>query len=240
MESQNPNQSPKTEGSPPADGGPTLLERRLTRLRNNPVIASLILLGIILIAASQLTNAIGTLRGWVYTKPVLKPPWRAIQGQWTGPDKNGIIRGTTESIDALCLYDRIVSDFWFSAGVKAMDREASLALRMTEDGYNGYLVIFVPQGSRGGNPGLYLAKRTENKHTYPVPKVRVRTPTRQWVKLSVRAQGPRISVYLGQRRVFDYVDTVPPIFTKGRFGFRIFGTSKQKATADFSVDSVDH
>jgi len=69
----------------------------------------------------------------------LIPDWRAIGGGWTGPDENGMVHGKTASFDgdALYLFKNTYSDFWFSAAAQALNREASLAVRMSDDGKTG-------------------------------------------------------------------------------------------------------
>jgi hypothetical protein len=66
----------------------------------------------------------------------LVPDWEVIGGSWIGPDENGLVYGKTASFDgdALYLFKNTYSDFTFSATVQALTREASLAIRMSDDG----------------------------------------------------------------------------------------------------------
>lgn len=234
MKKPHPNQKQKENQS-------SLVDRWLARAKNHPVIAILIFVGVVIIGLSQLTDAIQKLGKLVFRDETaqdqrsqpLVPDWKAIRGEWEGPDKKGVIRGKAKNFDALYLFAETLTDFVFSAKVQAIDREASLALRMTPDGKNGYLVIFVPVGSNWGNPGLYLAKRVNNKHTFPRSEG-MYIPLEKWVKLTVKTQGPRILVSLDDRLVFDFLDTDQPIFMEGRLGFRIYGDPSATAAANFS------
>ena len=137
------------------------------------------------------------------------------------------------------MFKETLTDFRFSAKVQAIDREASLALRMMPDGKNGYLVIFVPDGSNYGNPGLYLAKRVNGNHTFPKFYM-VRIPLKEWVSFTVETQGSRILVSLDDKLVFNFLDNETPIFKEGRLGFRIYGDPSATATANFSEIHLAH
>ncbi|MCI0549682.1 MAG: protein kinase, partial [Anaerolineae bacterium] len=170
----------------------------------------------------------------------LIPDWEAIGGGWTGPDENGIVHGKTAAFDgdALYLFKNTYSDFTFSATVQPLNREASLAIRMSDDGKNGYLIIFIPRGSQGGNPGLWLAKRVEGDHTFPASFV-AEYAVGEAVQLMVEARGPHISVFLNGDRVIDFEDLDSP-FTSGRLGLRCYGEPAAPCEANFSQLYLSH
>jgi serine/threonine protein kinase len=170
----------------------------------------------------------------------LVPDWEAIGGNWTGPDENGLIYGKTASFDgdALYLFKNIYTDFTFSVAVQALTREASLAIRMSDDGKNGYLVIFIPRGSQGGNPGLWLAKRVNGDHSFPAAFA-ADYGLGEWVRLTVEANGAHIRVLLNGEQVIDFEDPQEP-FTSGRLGVRCYGEPATPCEAKFSEFYMSH
>ena len=74
----------------------TQVEKTITRIKNNPIIASLIVLGIIIIAVSTFTDAVRNLSGYFIEDK--KPAIADINGKWassvlTNPfDKNDTFR----------------------------------------------------------------------------------------------------------------------------------------------------
>ncbi|MBE0683465.1 MAG: protein kinase [Anaerolineales bacterium] len=164
----------------------------------------------------------------------LVPDWEAIGGSWTGPDNDGLIYGRTASFDgdALYLFKEKYSDFTFAANVQALTREASLAIRMSDDGKNGYLIIFIPRGSEGGNPGLFLAKRVQGDHTFS-EFFAADYARGEWVQLLVEAKGTQILVSLNGNQVIEYNDADNPFIT-GRLGFRCYGEPTAPCEANFS------
>jgi hypothetical protein len=164
--------------------------------------------------------------------PARVPGWTAIGGQWTWLEP-GLLYGETDSLDGLFLYEKYYEDFTFSADVQALDREASLAFRM-QDSANGYLVIFVPQGASGANPGLWLAKRVDGAHSFLAHYGAGNLPfVEDWVSLSVQVSGSRFRVYLNGTLAIDFTDTSAPAFTSGRLGFRIYGDTSAPCHAYF-------
>lgn len=164
--------------------------------------------------------------------PARVPGWTAIGGQWTWLEP-GLLYGETDSLDGLFLYDGYYEDFTFSAEAQALDREASLAFRM-QDSANGYLVIFVPQGAIGANPGLWLAKRVDGAHSFLAHYSASNLPfVEDWVSLSVQASGSRFWIYLNGTLAIDFTDTSAPAFTSGRLGFRIYGDTSAPCHAYF-------
>ena len=170
----------------------------------------------------------------------LVPDWEVIGGSWIGPDENGLVYGKTASFDgdALYLFKNTYSDFTFSATVQALTREASLAIRMSDDGKNGYLIIFIPRGSEGGNPGLFLAKRIQGDHTFPA-FFAADYAIGEWVQLTVEAQGAQIIVFLNGDQVINYEDVDNP-FTAGRLGLRCYGEPTAPCEANFSELYLAH
>jgi Protein kinase domain/3-keto-disaccharide hydrolase len=147
--------------------------------------------------------------------------WTTIGGDWSWPEK-GILYGQTNAMDGLHLYDKDYGDFTFSAQVQAVDREASLAFRMQDD-HNGYLVILVPQGARGGNPGLYLYKRVDGREGTGGSYGDNLPTIGEWALVSVQAAGSKIMVSLNGKPVIELTDTESPVFRSGKLGFRIYG-----------------
>jgi hypothetical protein len=174
------------------------------------------------------------------TPDALLPDWQSIGGSWTGPDDKGMVSGKTAAFDgdALYLFKNTYSDFMFSAAVQVLTREASLALRMSDDGKNGYLVIFIPQGSKGGNPGLWLAKRVNGNHTFPA-FFAAEHALGERVQLTVYASGPQIRVSLNGEQVIDYQDFDQP-FVSGRLGLRCYGEPSAPCEANFSEFYLSH
>lgn len=170
----------------------------------------------------------------------LPPDWQAVGGAWSGPDAEGVIHGVAAAFDgdALYLYKDSYSDFWFSSHVQPLNREASLAVRMSGDGKNGYLVIYVPSGSKGGNPGIWLAKRVNGNHTWLASK-KTTYSLGEWVQLMVDARGARIMVYLNNELVIDCTDPDQP-YLSGRLGFRCYGEPSAPCEANFSNFSLSH
>jgi hypothetical protein len=170
----------------------------------------------------------------------LVPDWEAIGGSWTGPDEKGLIYGKTSSFDgdALYLFKNSYSDFTYSAAVQALTREASLAVRMSDDGKNGYLVIFIPRGSQGGNPGLWLAKRVNGDHTFPAT-FPADYGLGEWVRLTIEASGAHLTVFLNGEQVIEYEDGHQP-FTSGRLGLRCYGEPSAPCEANFSEFYLSH
>jgi len=164
----------------------------------------------------------------------LSPDWQAIGGSWTGPNENGVIYGKTAAFDgdALYLFKSVYSDFTFSAEVQALTREASLAVRMSQDGKHGYLVIFIPRGSKGGNPGLWLSKRIAGNHT-SLAFFATDYVIGEWVQLTVKARGSQISVSVNGDQAIDFKDANQP-FTSGKLGFRCYGEPAAPCEANFS------
>jgi serine/threonine-protein kinase len=157
--------------------------------------------------------------------------WIAIGGTWTGPD-GGVVRGETDASDGLYLYQQTYTDFTFAAEVQAVDREASLAFRMQDD-QNGYLVIIVPTGARGGNPGVYLAKRFQGGHSFLASSQQHAPAAAEWIGVSVRAVDTRIQVSMNGTLVFDISDTSTPALTSGKVGFRIYADALGPCHANF-------
>jgi hypothetical protein len=170
----------------------------------------------------------------------LVPDWEEIGGSWTGPDQNGLIHGKTASFDgdALYLFKNKYSDFTFSVAVQALTREASLAVRMSDDGRNGYLIIFIPRGSQGGNPGLWLAKRVNGDHTFPA-YFAADYGLAEWVRLTVEASGAHISILLNGEAVIDFEDVDFP-FASGRLGLRCYGEPAAPCEANYSELYLTH
>ena len=170
----------------------------------------------------------------------LVPDWETIGGSWTGPDENGLISGKTASFDgdALYLFKNTYTDFTFSAAVQALTREASLAFRMSDDGKNGYLVIFIPRGSQGGNPGLWLAKRVNGDHSFPATFAADHA-LGEWVRITVEATGAHIRVLVNGEQVIDFEDVQDP-FTSGRLGLRCYGEPATPCEANFSELYLSH
>lgn len=170
----------------------------------------------------------------------LVPDWSAIGGSWSGPDEKGIVHGKAAAFDgdSLYLFKNSYTDFWFSVKAQAVNREASLAIRMSDDGKNGYLVIFIPQGSRGGNPGLWLAKRVNGDHSYPASS-KVNYDLGEWVQITVEAYGTRVKVSLNGDLMIDFNDEEAP-FTSGRLGFRCYGESTAPCEANFAEFYMSH
>jgi serine/threonine protein kinase len=168
------------------------------------------------------------------TAPLVVTPeleWIAIGGTWSGPD-DGVVHGETDVSDGLYLYQQIYTDFTFAAEVQAEDREASLAFRMQDD-QNGYLVIVVPTGALGGNPGVYLAKRLQGGHSFLAASQQHSPAVGQWIAVSVRTAGTRIQVSMNGTLVLDVSDTSTTPFTSGKVGFRIYGDSLGPCHANF-------
>ena len=157
--------------------------------------------------------------------------WTAIGGHWSGPE-GGVVRGEIEQSDGLYLYRETYRDFTVAAEVQAEDREASLALRM-QDERNGYLVIVVPEGARGANPGIYLAKRQHGEHSFLASSQQQLPTIGEWAGISVRAIGARIEVSVNGTRVIDVSDTSATSFTSGKLGFRIYGDASGGCHANF-------
>jgi serine/threonine protein kinase len=170
----------------------------------------------------------------------LVPDWQVIGGSWTGPDENGLIHGKTASFDgdALYLFKNAYSDFTLSATVQPLTREASLAIRMSDDGKNGYLVIFIPNGSKGGNPGLFLSKRVQGDHTFPA-FFAADYALGERVQLTVKAQGSQITVFLNGDQAINYKDVDHP-YTTGRLGLRCYGEPTAPCEANFSEFYLAH
>jgi hypothetical protein len=157
--------------------------------------------------------------------------WTAIGGMWMESD-TGVVHGESTAFDGLYLFNQPFTDFTFAAEVQAVDREASLALRM-QDSNNGYLVIFVPSGVNDANPGLYLAKRVNGDHSF-VAATRSNIPAAgEWVRISVQVVGTRIQVYLNDAMTLDFTDTTPPSFASGKVGLRLYGTAQAPCHANF-------
>jgi serine/threonine protein kinase len=160
-----------------------------------------------------------------------EPEWIAIGGTWTGPD-DGVVSGETDASDGLYLYQHTYTDFTFAAEVQAVDREASLAFRMQDD-QNGYLMIIVPTGARGGNPGVYLAKRLQGGHSFLASSQQHAPAVGQWIGVSVRVEGTRIQVSINGALVFDISDTSTTPLISGKVGFRVYADALGPCHANF-------
>jgi hypothetical protein len=157
----------------------------------------------------------------------------AFDGEWDFDDLSDI-RGSISNGDGLLLLDSSVTDFAFSADVFAENREASLALRM-QDARNGYLVIFVPRNSRGGNPGLYLVRRADGRET-TLTWSNVNLPSvNEWVSLSVVVSGNTFSVFMNGQPMITYTDSDESRIRFGAVGFRIYGQRQSPCSARFRL-----
>jgi hypothetical protein len=170
------------------------------------------------------------------TRPADVPPateWLALSGQWSWPGP-GLLYGESEDLDGLILYQQDYADLSFSAEVQALDREASLAVRML-DGDNGYLVTLIPRGSKGGNPGVWLVKRVHGGDTFPASSSQNLPSVGEWTTLSVQATGARFIISLNDQVAIDYTDadSAAPAFPFGQLGFRVYGEATAPCHAYF-------
>jgi hypothetical protein len=182
-------------------------------------------------AAQLATRPAQTTQARPSAAPTVELTWTASGGSWTGPI-DGIVRGETDIVDALYLYPQSYSDFTFAAELQALDREASLAFRM-QDTQNGYLVIVVPTGAIGANPGIYLAKRVQGEHSFLASTQQGLPDLGEWVRVTVQTAGAHIQVSVNDMLIFDLDDTTGPPITAGQVGFRIYGDRIAPCHANF-------
>ena len=107
-----------------------------------------------------------------------------------------------------------------------------MALRM-QDAQNGYLVILIPQGAKGGTHGLYLLKRVNGSENTLAASRGSLPGTGQWATLAVEAGGNRIQVSLKGKRLIDHSDAAAPGFAAGKIGLRIYGLAEAPCHASF-------
>jgi serine/threonine protein kinase len=160
-----------------------------------------------------------------------EPDWIAIGGTWIGPN-DGVVHGETAAFEGLYLYRQTYTDFTFTTEAQAVDREASVAFRM-QDANNGYVVIMIPTGAIGGNPGIYLAKRVQGVYSFLASTQQHLPAVGQWASISIQVLGMRMQVSVNGTVVLDVADTAVPHFTQGRIGFRIYGDTAAPCHANF-------
>lgn len=162
-----------------------------------------------------------------------------LGGTWKR-DPSGEVNGSiSNGSDGLLLFEEDYTDFSLSAQVKAMDREASFAVRM-QDSKNLYLVVFSPSNAQGATPGVHLRRRLNGKEEILKSNTSITNlPQRgEWASLKVEAEGSRIRVYLNDRLVISHTDPSTQRFSKGKVGLRIAGDSRYPCNAFFRQITV--
>jgi len=157
----------------------------------------------------------------------------SIGGQWAFEQLNDIT-GSVNNGDGLLLFESHLTDFAFTADVLAENREASLALRM-QDARNGYILIFVPTGSRGGNAGLYLVRRTNGRET-TLAWTQTNLPSiGEWANLAISVTEYHFVVSLNGQVLINYTDQNSSRIPSGAVGFRVYGDRQSPCSARFRL-----
>ena len=170
-------------------------------------------------------------------KPILGIPknWSVLSGsvdQWNWAD--GKIHAHSTTGDSLLASTRQYRDFTFSAIVSTTNRDADIAFRLL-DANNGYLVLFVPDGtSWSADYGSLIAlmkKTNAEETTLGSYHGRGILDTGQSAKITVTAKGTWIEIQLNGITVLRVKDTT---FTSGFVGLRIYGEQNKPCDATFS------
>lgn len=162
-----------------------------------------------------------------------------LGGTWKR-DPTGEVSGSiSNGSDGLLLFEEDYTDFSLSAEIKAMDREASFAVRM-QDLKNLYLVVFSPSNAQGATPGVHLRRRVNGKEEILKSSTgTTNLPQRgEWASLRVETEGNRIQVYLNDMLVISHTDSSVNRFSKGKVGLRIAGDSRYPCNAFFRQVTV--
>jgi len=162
-----------------------------------------------------------------------------ISGNGVGKWKcnEGTISGHSNSLDSLLLSKETYRDITLSAEVSTTNREASLALRMNDDGSDGYLIVFIPDGVEfanqyAGGLGEISVKERNDYSEVTLDSYHASNFPRSGETSLVRvvAEGTSIKVFLNKSLVINITDAT---FTSGHIGIRIFGDTSIPCDALF-------
>ena len=160
-------------------------------------------------------------------------PLSGDMGDWTWA--NGKINGHGTNGDSILSSGREYANVTLSATVTALNREASLALRM-QDANNGYIVVFVSPNTAfpadNGVGRVDLVKRELGQETALASyHGRVFSSLGQSARIKVKARGDIIEVQLNDTRILRVKDDT---FATGLIGLRMYGSPDYPCDATFS------
>jgi RNA polymerase sigma factor (sigma-70 family) len=151
-------------------------------------------------------------------------------GQWNWTN-NAIYAHTTNAATVLAS-SRQYGDVTMSATVSTTNRNACLALRL-QDADNGYIVLFVPDGtSWAAENGSHvsLVKQVSGQEDAWLAMYK-RQGLPQSAKITVKARGPQIEVFLNDASIIKVRDTT---FASGLIGLRVIGDTVKPCDGMFS------
>ena len=160
--------------------------------------------------------------------------WSVLQGnedQWSFA--GGKIHAHSTDGQTILASEKEYGDVTYSAIVSTTNREASMAIRMQNEG-NGYLILFAPAHTpvpwnRTGF--VAIIKMASGNETTLVSYKRRLSAAGQTAKIKVIAQGSSIEVQLNGTKILQTSDST---YASGHIGLRIFGDPNYPCDSTFS------
>jgi len=151
------------------------------------------------------------------------------QWDWT----NNTFVGHTTNGDSILASLQKYGDVTISGMLSTTNREASLALRMQDEG-NGYIAVFAPDGTPAAGGGVritLLRRKSGEERELVIFKRRKLSGPGQMEKITFTARGSRLEVFMNDVSVIRTNDST---FDSGFIGLRIYGDPNYPCDGVFS------